>query len=334
MPNAEITTQEPSAVMEEPLWDDPATKEPMNMRLVDDLHADEVKEDNEAAEPVVDRGSKSKADVVPSSPEEAVHDTTPQAPSSPAKEFGFSARTDALGRVDQASDADVASVVDASSPRRRKPHPEDRPSSSIGRQVLSDFRTMPSVASFGARPILSADGLGTISNTRLNADVLRRLFSDLDTDKDGHVNRIETCMALHRLQITVSTAKIISFFRHIHSPAEGQAVRSRNTQHLLMKEVINYKEFVAFVTAAYDQQQQKKSLHRGSLVRISRKEDQDSALPIPAPSTSIPIYSRRMDSPRTKNSTRAHTPLRESKRFECTKCLMLTMNLMHSRNEL
>ncbi|KAG2940239.1 hypothetical protein PC117_g10624 [Phytophthora cactorum] len=184
--------------------------------------------------------------------------------------------------------------------RRKTPQQEERPSSSIGRQVLSDFRTMPSVASFGAQPILSG-GMGSAGDMRLNSDVLRRLFSDLDTDKDGHVNRIETCMALHRLQISVPTPKIISFFRHIHS-FDTNGARSRHTSHLPMKEVINYKEFVAFVTAAYDRQQQRKAQRR----RVPTRKEK--VLTLSAPSTSLPIYAQPTNSPRANRPVRAPPP--------------------------
>ncbi|KAF4142311.1 hypothetical protein GN958_ATG08487 [Phytophthora infestans] len=202
--------------------------------------------------------------------------------------------------IPQDSGDDDIFAIKGESPRRIKAATDERPSSSIGRQVLSDFRTMPSVASFGAQPILSG-GMGNQGDMRLNSDVLRRLFSDLDTDKDGHVNRIETCMALHRLQISVPTTKIISFFRHIHS-SDAKGPRSRRTSHLPMKEVINYKEFVAFVTAAYDQQQQRKAQRRRAPTR------REQVPPPSAPSMSLPIYEQPTISPRTRQSARAPPP--------------------------
>ncbi|RLN73184.1 hypothetical protein BBJ28_00016404 [Nothophytophthora sp. Chile5] len=185
------------------------------------------------------------------------------------------------------------------SPRRMGVTTEDRPSSSIGRQVLSEYRTMPSVASFGAQPTLSTGGPGRHGAVRLNADVLRRLFSDLDADRDGHVNRIETCMALHRLQISIPAAKIVSFFRHIHSsPGNGQ-VRSRHAQHMPLKEVINYKEFVAFITAAYDQQQQRIERVRGP----PRRKERQNLPPLSLPSTFLPIFTNSSP-PRSKTNVK------------------------------
>ncbi|GMF09483.1 unnamed protein product [Phytophthora lilii] len=188
-------------------------------------------------------------------------------------------------------EVDIESLIEQKSPLHGDSKSENRPSSSIGRQVLSEFRTMPSVASFGAPPTLSVGGLGRRGETRLNADMLRRLFSDLDTDRDGHLNRIETCMALHRLQISVPTTTIISFFRRIHSSSSGKSVRSRDIQHLPMKEVINYKEFVAFVTAAHDQQQQQKlQLRKTAIRRNLSSKTRAKVQPPPPPSTSLPIY--------------------------------------------
>ncbi|KAE9029683.1 hypothetical protein PF005_g1188 [Phytophthora fragariae] len=293
-----VTFETSGITMKEQLRGDFGSNESVDSKRLDGFYTGEVEEVKEEGK----HDDELKTYVVSSEPAEAQNDTFLQGRNSTAEDFVIKPRKDALASVYQSSDADVASVIDDTSPRRTKPHVEDRPSSSIGRQVLSDFRTMPSVASFGARPILPADGFGKTANTRLNADVLRRLFSDLDTDKDGHVNRIETCMALHRLQISVSTAKIISFFRHIHSSTEGNAVRSRNTQHLPMHEVINYKEFVAFVTAAFDKQQQRKSRRSGSQMR------RDKAIPFSVPSTSLPIYSHRTSPPKPKSAVRAYAP--------------------------
>ncbi|RLN72637.1 hypothetical protein BBJ28_00018326 [Nothophytophthora sp. Chile5] len=212
----------------------------------------------------------------------------------------------------QGSAIDLDSTSEAyESPRRMGVTTEDRPSSSIGRQVLSEYRTMPSVASFGAQPTLSTGGPG---RHRLNADVLRRLFSDLDADRDGHVNRIETCMALHRLQISIPAAKIVSFFRHIHSsPGNGQ-VRSRHAQHMPLKEVINYKEFVAFITAAYDQQQQ-----RIERVRAPPRRKERQTLPsLSLPSTSLPIFTNSSP-PRSKKNVKTVFALQnehEIRRYE------------------
>ncbi|KAG1711123.1 hypothetical protein DVH05_013839 [Phytophthora capsici] len=210
----------------------------------------------------------------------------------------FSEQGGSIPSLHQEHEDDDNFMTEEDSSHRMNTPAEERPSSSIGRQVLSDFRTMPSVASFGAPPILSGT-MGNPGGVRLNVDVLRRLFSDLDTDKDGHVNRIETCMALHRLQITVPTTKIISFFRNVHS-SNGKPVRGRRTQHLPMNEVINYKEFVAFITAAYDQQQQRKGQQRR--VPTLRNESHDRDPTLPGPSTSLPIYAPPINSSKAKQS--------------------------------
>ncbi|KAG7389642.1 hypothetical protein PHYPSEUDO_010039 [Phytophthora pseudosyringae] len=229
-------------------------------------------------------------------PAEAKSESLRPAPS-PLTDDIFTNEKDTVANARQDGVGDDTFVIAESSPRRTKTPAEERASSSIGRQVLSDYRTMPSVASFGAQPILSG-AMGNPADMRWNADVLRRLFSDLDTDKDGHVNRIETCMALHRLRISVPTTKIISFFRHIHS-SDAKGARSRHTQHLPMKEVINYKEFVAFVTAAYDQQQQRRAQRsRAPTRRKVRKEEHDTVAHLSAPSTSLPIYAHPTRSPR------------------------------------
>lgn len=175
-------------------------------------------------------------------------------------------------------------------------------SSSFGRQVLSDFRTVPSVASWNAQPI-HCGGTGNPAEKRLSPDVLRRLFSDLDSDRDGHINRIETCMALHRLQISVPTTKIISFFHNIYS-FKSKDIQSYRAHHLPMKEVINYKEFVAFVTAAFDQQQQQK------VQRTQRQVLKKAVQPPLLPSTSLPIYTHPKGSSRPNQSVRVYpTPI-------------------------
>jgi hypothetical protein len=128
--------------------------------------------------------------------------------------------------------------------------------SSLGRQVSSEHRTMATAVSFGAPALVGSS---------LNSDVLRRLFSDLDTDHDGHLNRLETSLALHRLRIHVSAPRIVAFFKRIHLMQEGNELTRRDPRgsgrprtHEPLKEVINYKQFVAFVTTAFDQQQQQR----------------------------------------------------------------------------
>jgi hypothetical protein len=76
-------------------------------------------------------------------------------------------------------------------------------------------------------------------------------------------------MALHRLQISISAPVIASFFRRIHDGAaydsKKQATQRGNvdprTRYEPLREVINYKQFVAFVTAANE--------HHGSTKRQS-----------------------------------------------------------------
>ncbi|KAK1945175.1 hypothetical protein P3T76_003708 [Phytophthora citrophthora] len=224
-------------------------------------------------------------------------------PDSPARSLKssagdiFSKQRNSIPDVHQEQEGEDTFILEDESSRPINTPAEERPSSSIGRQVLSDFRTMPSVASFGAPPILSG-ATGNPGRVRLNVDVLRRLFSDLDTDKDGHINRIEACMALHRLQIPVPTTRIISFFRTVHSSSNGKP--GQRMQHLPMKEVINYKEFVAFTTAAYDQQQHRQTQQRRA--RIPRKESYGRDPKLSVPSTSLPIYTHPITSSNAKRS--------------------------------
>ncbi|KAL3671747.1 hypothetical protein V7S43_003658 [Phytophthora oleae] len=254
-----------------------------------------VIKDDKLEDPVATFGTNSNSS---SQPADAKPDSPNQATKAPADDI-FSKERGSIPDLLQESDDDDMFTIEGGSPRRTKTPAEERPSSSIGRQVLSDFRTMPSVASFGAQPILSG-AMGNPGGVRLNVDALRRLFSDLDTDKDGHVNRIETCMALHRLQIPVPTTRIISFFRQIHSSNDGKPVRGRHTQHLPMNEVVNYKEFVAFVTTAYDQQQQRKAQRKR--VPMRRNESHNLTPKLSVPSTYLPIYSHPTNSSGVKRS--------------------------------
>lgn len=157
---------------------------------------------------------------------------------------------------------------------QRRQQPWQNPSvSSLGRQVLSEFRSSGG-PSFGLPPIsVSARG----QPRQLNRDVLRRLFSDLDSDKDGRLNRIETCLALHRLQIVVPAAKIATFFRHIYDSSQ-----SHDDFVEPWKEVISYAQFVAFVTAVHEKQQQfrrPKLNTRQRAARIARSPPQPEVSP-------------------------------------------------------
>ncbi|KAF1328361.1 hypothetical protein FI667_g7012, partial [Globisporangium splendens] len=151
--------------------------------------------------------------------------------------------------------------------------------STLGRrQALSEYRSGPCLALYGPPPVVSTTGDSRHQRRRqLNSDVLRRLFSDLDTDRDGHLNRIETCMALHRLQISVPASMIASFFRRVHDedthdnkqPTKRGNVDSR-MRYEPLREVINYKQFVAFVTAANEHQSSTKQQSH-AIVRPSRE---------------------------------------------------------------
>lgn len=171
--------------------------------------------------------------------------------------------------------------------------------SSIGRQVLSEYRTMPSVASFGPGPVLAgrSRSKGRVQGVPLNSDVLRRLFNDLDSDRDGRINRIETCLALHRLQILVPAPKIASFFRNVHAAAvttdakRSAYTKSSSSSHHPLDEVINFKQFVAFITAAHDHQNQPAVCPS----RAKTKATAQIASPPPLfPSTSVPMVQKRL----------------------------------------
>ncbi|TMW56606.1 hypothetical protein Poli38472_006616 [Pythium oligandrum] len=171
-------------------------------------------------------------------------------------------------------------------------HNQKSMSSSLGRQILSDYRTMPSVASFGAPPVEAK---------RLNGDVLRRLFSDLDSDRDGHLNRLETCMALHRLHIDVPAPKIAAFFNSIHT-TEATEPRRRGEPAVPsappLKQVISFRQFVAFITAAFEQQQSRKQAPPPPQpVRTSHREYGQRPHPHPSPKLRIPPLTPRTSSP-------------------------------------
>ncbi|OQR82638.1 hypothetical protein ACHHYP_15718 [Achlya hypogyna] len=99
--------------------------------------------------------------------------------------------------------------------------------SGIGRQVLSDHRTMPS-ATFGF-----AEGTAAMSPA-----LLRRLFNDLDADRDGRLTKLEVSVALHRLRIPAHPTRITLFFE--------QAAQLSSSARLL----IDFRQFTAFVFAA------------------------------------------------------------------------------------
>lgn len=156
--------------------------------------------------------------------------------------------------ADDHSNTDQRELADRQAARPAASSGHQQHMSSVGRQVLSDFRNAPSMALYGPSAVT-----GDRRNRKLNSDVLRRLFSDLDADRDGHLNRIETCMALHRLQIAVPATRIASFFRRVYTEVgkpdrNDRGNSNRAAVHQPLNEVINYKQFVAFVTAANDRQ--------------------------------------------------------------------------------
>ncbi|ETI47926.1 hypothetical protein F443_07942 [Phytophthora nicotianae P1569] len=297
----DVKTSNEPPMLEEPITTKKDLSEPLDGRSVleETMENSKTDEPTDALKSTSDASSIKRAETKPDSPR--------QVSSFPADGILTKEKDSITSLPQHCEEGDMFSIEDYSL-RQMKIPAEERPSSSIGRQVLSDFRTMPSVASFGAQPILSG-GMGNAGYTRLNSDVLRRLFSDLDTDKDGHVNRIEMCMALHRLQISVPTTKIISFFRHIHSFG-AKGARNRHTSHLPMKEMINYKEFVAFVTAAYDQQQQRKAKRHRAPTR------NEQVRPLPSPSTSLPIYVHPTNSPRANRYVHTTQPPPRKEEFQ------------------
>lgn len=156
--------------------------------------------------------------------------------------------------ADDHSNADQRELADRQAARPAASSGHQQQTSSVGRQVLSDFRNAPSMTLYGPSAVT-----GDRRNRKLNSDVLRRLFSDLDADRDGHLNRIETCMALHRLQFAVPATRIASFFRRVYADVgkpdrNDRGNSNRAAVHQPLNEVINYKQFVAFVTAANDRQ--------------------------------------------------------------------------------
>ncbi|ETV80946.1 hypothetical protein H257_06391, partial [Aphanomyces astaci] len=111
--------------------------------------------------------------------------------------------------------------VQAAAPTNLPPPP-----SSIGPQVLSSHRSMPS----------AAFGYGTDVNAMWSLPFLRRLFHDLDGDRDGFVSKLETSIGLHRLHVYVPPHRIATFF--------NQAAT------LSQRSVVNFDQFRAFVLAA------------------------------------------------------------------------------------
>ncbi|RHY58492.1 hypothetical protein DYB38_000504, partial [Aphanomyces astaci] len=92
--------------------------------------------------------------------------------------------------------------------------------------VLSSHRSMPS----------AAFGYGTDVNAMWSLPFLRRLFHDLDGDRDGFVSKLETSIGLHRLHVYVPPHRIATFF--------NQAAT------LSQRSVVNFDQFRAFVLAA------------------------------------------------------------------------------------
>ncbi|KAJ0403808.1 hypothetical protein P43SY_003905 [Pythium insidiosum] len=160
------------------------------------------------------------------------------------------------------------------------------PTSSLGRQVLSEFRSMPSAASFGAAPVIVTAGPTGVTK-KLNGDMLRRLFSDLDSDGDGLLNRIEVSVALHRLQLSVPAPTIVSFFRRLNSTHSVAP----------LQEAINFKQFVAFVTTAFDQRQQQEERQRRQRKVEPRVTEQEKSRVANPKSISTSILEPRSEQP-------------------------------------
>ncbi|KAF0687462.1 Aste57867_20799 [Aphanomyces stellatus] len=113
-----------------------------------------------------------------------------------------------------------------------RPPPQPKPAvppSSIGPQVLSSRRTMPS-ASFGYGPDMSMWSL----------PFLRRLFNDLDGDRDGMLTKMEVSVALHRVHVYVPPSRIAHFFNQVAALTQSGL------------SLIDFGQFTAFVLAARD----------------------------------------------------------------------------------
>ncbi|ETV97982.1 hypothetical protein H310_09287 [Aphanomyces invadans] len=85
-----------------------------------------------------------------------------------------------------------------------------------------------------------AFGYGTDVNAVWSGPFLRRLFHDLDSDRDGCLTKLETSIALHRLNVYVPPSRISTFFTQAANLTESQ------------RSVITFRQFQAFVLAAKD----------------------------------------------------------------------------------
>ncbi|KDO23323.1 hypothetical protein SPRG_11637 [Saprolegnia parasitica CBS 223.65] len=126
-----------------------------------------------------------------------------------------------------------SSPVRAHLPPRRVAPPEVP--SAIGKQVLSDRRTMPS-ATFG----FPGDVVYGGPRSGPSMTLLRRLFNDLDSDRDGYLNALEVSVALHRLRITLHPTRITLFFEQAAQLAHSS------------RRLIDFRQFAAFVLAAHE----------------------------------------------------------------------------------
>ncbi|OQS05216.1 hypothetical protein THRCLA_02621 [Thraustotheca clavata] len=140
---------------------------------------------------------------------------------------------------DAGSVDDIAQQVKApiNLERKRKPlHPSKTPIvSGIGKQILSENRTMPS-AFFG---FVNEASYGKAKNVP-SVSLVRRLFNDLDANTDGYLDKLQVSVALHRLRINVDPQRISRFFE--------QAAQLNNSSLLL----IDFRQFYAFVMAAIE----------------------------------------------------------------------------------
>ncbi|EQC35746.1 hypothetical protein SDRG_06505 [Saprolegnia diclina VS20] len=150
----------------------------------------------------------------------------PAQPSSPSIPFEGKQVPDA-----SSASAPSSPVHEDLPPRRVAP---TQVPSAIGKQVLSDHRTMPS-ATFGFPADVVYGGVSTGPSMTL----LRRLFNDLDSDRDGYLTKLEVSVALHRLRITLHPTRISLFFEQAAQLAHSS------------RRLIEFRQFAAFVLAAH-----------------------------------------------------------------------------------
>jgi hypothetical protein len=169
------------------------------------------------------------------------------------------------------------------------------PATSIGRQLLSENRTMTTPVSYGQPPELTI-GTGRMKKKMLNPEVLRRVFSDLDTDRDGGLTRLEVGLAMHRFHISIHPKAIASFFRNLADQhPKGLRQPQRRQMGTKTKETINYKQFVAFVTVAHQNQMKFQATKPKAPAFTNRQSSTRPKLPpLTIPSSPLPSPSRSL----------------------------------------